>query len=202
MATKNAPAKPATKSATKSATKPAAKPATKPATPASPAKKTAVRKPAAKPAGRKTAKAADVLSELRELARELNKTAKGLNTKKGAGNPREVSSILGSVERMTAEAATKSLYEAENAKHIVVKLTDSLGKDWNRKEIEAALKLVGGHLTNIIVAQEFQDLAGQSIRKAMKALVGAIIVTEGGGTAEEGRLSQTEIDSLLQDLIP
>jgi chemotaxis regulatin CheY-phosphate phosphatase CheZ len=160
-------------------------------------------KPAAKTKSRKTeAQASEVLSELRNLARELNKTAKGLNTKKGAGNPREVSSILGSVERMTAEAATKSLYEAENAKHIVVKLTDSLGKDWNRKEIEAALKLVGGHLTNIIVAQEFQDLAGQSIRKAMKALVGAIIVTEGGGTAEEGRLSQTEIDSLLQDLIP
>ena len=83
-----------------------------------------------------------------------------------------------------------------------MKLSESLSKDWSRKDIEAALKVVSGHLTNIIVAQEFQDLAGQSIRKAMKALVGAIIVTEGGGTTEEGRLSQIEIDSLLQDLIP
>jgi chemotaxis regulatin CheY-phosphate phosphatase CheZ len=164
-------------------------------------KKPVAPKPAAKARARNEAQASEVLSELKALAKELTKTAKGLN-KKGSGNPKEVSSILGSVERMTAEAATKSLIEAESAKQVVVKLSESLSKDWSRKDIEAALKVVSGHLTNIIVAQEFQDLAGQSIRKAMKALVGAIIVTEGGGTTEEGRLSQIEIDSLLQDLIP
>jgi chemotaxis regulatin CheY-phosphate phosphatase CheZ len=142
-----------------------------------------------------------VLSELKSLARELNKAAKGLGKKSG-GNPREVSVVLGNVERMTAEAATKSLIEAENAKLIVHRLTESLGHDWSRKDIEASLKELGGHLTNIIVAQEFQDLAGQSIRHALKALVGAIIVTEGGGPTEEGRLSQGEVDSLLKDLMP
>lgn len=163
-----------------------------------PTPRAAARKPGAKRPARNTGA---VLSELKSLARELNKAAKGLS-KKRSGNPRDVSSILGNVERMTAEAATKSLIEAENAKLIVTRLTDSLSRDWSRKDIEASLKELGGHLTNIIVAQEFQDLAGQSIRHALKALVGAIIVTEGGGPTEEGRLSQNEVDSLLKDLLP
>lgn len=165
----------------------------------------APRKPVAKPAARRrpatTRATGAVLSELKSLAKELNKAAKGLS-KKRSGNPKDVSTILGNVERMTAEAATKSLIEAESAKLIVSRLTDSLSRDWSRKEIEASLKELGGHLTNIIVAQEFQDLAGQSIRHALKALVGAIIVTEGGGPTEEGRLSQPEVDSLLKDLMP
>jgi len=161
-------------------------------------RKAAARKPAVRRPGSGTG---DVLSELKSLAKELNKAAKGLG-KKRSGNPKDVSAILGNVERMTAEAATKSLIEAENAKLIVGRLTESLGRDWSRKDIEASLKELGGHLTNIIVAQEFQDLAGQSIRHALKALVGAIIVTEGGGPTEEGRLSQSEVDSLLKDLMP
>lgn len=36
----------------------------------------------------------------------------------------------------------------------------------------------------------------------MKALVGAIIVVEGGGPTEDKRLSQSEIDGLLKDLMP
>jgi chemotaxis regulatin CheY-phosphate phosphatase CheZ len=188
MATKKAPGK---TSSTSSAKKPAPR-------------RAAARKPAAKTAPRGAVPSRDtgaVLSELKSLARELNKAAQGLN-KKRSGNPKDVSTVLGNVERMTAEAATKSLIEAENAKLIVVRLGDSLSRDWSRKEIEASLKELGGHLTNIIVAQEFQDLAGQSIRHALKALVGAIIVTEGGGPTEEGRLSQSEVDSLLKDLMP
>ncbi len=142
-----------------------------------------------------------VLTELKSLAKELNKAAKGLG-KKHNGNPKDVSTILGNVERMTAEAATRSLIEAESAKLIVGRLIESLGRDWSRKDIEASLKELGGHLTNIIVAQEFQDLAGQSIRHALKALVGAIIVTESGGPTEDNRLSQNEVDSLLKDLMP
>jgi chemotaxis regulatin CheY-phosphate phosphatase CheZ len=166
------------------------------------APRTAPRKPAGRPGAKRPARnTGAVLSELKSLARELNKAAKGLS-KKRSGNPKDVSTILGNVERMTAEAATKSLIEAENAKLIVSKLNDSLSHDWSRKDIEASLKELGGHLTNIIVAQEFQDLAGQSIRHALKALVGAIIVTEGGGPTEEGRLSQTEVDSLLKGLLP
>ncbi len=164
----------------------------------------APRKPAARPGTRRPASARNtgaVLSELKSLAKELNKAAKGLS-KKRSGNPKDVSTILGNVERMTAEAATQSLIEAESAKLIVTRLNDSLSRDWSRKDIEASLKELGGHLTNIIVAQEFQDLAGQSIRHALKALVGAIIVTEGGGPTEEGRLSQIEVDSLLKDLMP
>jgi hypothetical protein len=141
-----------------------------------------------------------VLKELKALARELNKAAKGL-TKRAASDPREVSAILGNVERMMSEAADKSLAEAELAKQIIAVSEHSLGKDWSRKEIEASLKGIGGHLTNIIVAQEFQDLAGQSIRKAMKALVGAIVV-EASSVAEDRKLSQNEVDSLLKDLIP
>ena len=160
-----------------------------------------------KPAAKKTARVAParatgaVLSELKSLAKELNKAAKGLS-KKRSGNPKDVSTILGNVERMAAEAATRSLIEAESAKAIVGRLTESLGRDWSRKDIESSLKELGGHLTNIIVAQEFQDLAGQSIRHALKALVGAIIVTEGGGPTEDSRLSQNEVDSLLKDLMP
>jgi len=173
-----------------------------------PARATPPRKPATKPA-RKTVSAAaakksdssHVLDELKGLARELKQAAKGLN-KKAAHNPKAVSAILGSVERMTADAANKSLTEAEVAKQLVGGTLDSLSKNWSRQDIEANLKLVSGHLTNIIVAQEFQDLAGQSLRKAMKALVGAIIVVEGGGPTEEKRLSQSEIDSLLKDLMP
>lgn len=168
------------------------------------ARSTASRKPAAKATVRRpatTRATGAVLSELKSLARELNKAAKGLS-KKRSGNPKDVSTILGNVERMTAEAATQSLIEAESAKLIVTRLNDSLSRDWSRKDIEAALKELGAHLTNIIVAQEFQDLAGQSIRHALKALVGAIIVTEGGGPTEEGRLSQLEVDSLLKDLMP
>ncbi len=163
-------------------------------------------KPAAKrpatnrtPAGKDTGQ---VLKELKTLARELNKAAKGLGKKRGASDPKQVSVILGNVERMTAEAATKSLIEAESAKLIVGSIVESLAKDWSRKGIEASLKELSGHLTNIMVAQEFQDLAGQSIRQAMKALVGAVLVVEGGGPTEERRLSQNEVDSLLKDLMP
>jgi chemotaxis regulatin CheY-phosphate phosphatase CheZ len=158
-----------------------------------------VRKPAAKkPATQATGQ---VLNELKLLAKELNQAAKGLG-KRSAGNPKEVSVILGSVERMTADAATKSLLEAEAAKQLVKEAQVSLGKDWSRKELEEKLASVSGHLTNIIVAQEFQDLAGQALRKAMKALVGAIIVVESGGPTEEQRLSQKDVDSLLKDLMP
>jgi hypothetical protein len=181
------------------------------------AKKPAVKKVAAKPATRKVAapKAAvkrpvaqkpvqatgEVLSELKLLAKELNQAAKGLS-KRSANNPKEVSAILGNVERITAEAANKSLLEAEFAKEQVSKAIASLGKDWSRKQLEELLGAVSRHLTNIIVAQEFQDIAGQSLRKAMKALVGAIIVVEGGGPTEEQRLSQKDVDSLLNDLMP
>ncbi len=158
-----------------------------------------VRKPAAKKPP--TQATGQVLSELKELAKELNQAARGLS-KRSAGNPKEVSVILGSVERMTADAATKSLLEAEVAKQLVKEAQASLGKDWSRKELEEKLASVSGHLTNIIVAQEFQDLAGQALRKAMKALVGAIIVVEGGGPTEEQRLSQKDVDSLLRDLMP
>jgi chemotaxis regulatin CheY-phosphate phosphatase CheZ len=142
-----------------------------------------------------------VLSELKQLAKELNQAAKGLS-KRAAGNPKEVAAILGSVERMTADAATKSLAEAEAAKQLVKEALTSLGRDWSRRELEEKLAGVSGHLTNIIVAQEFQDLAGQALRKAMKALVGAIIVVESGGPTEEQRLSQKDVDSLLKDLLP
>ena len=170
-------------------------------------KKPAAKKPVAKkPAARAAAKRPEpatghVLMELKSLAKELSKAAKGIG-KGAAGNPKEVSAILGNVERMTAEAATKSLMEAESAKQLVVTTLDTLNKDWNRKDIEAALRSVGGHLTNIMVAQEFQDLAGQALRKAMKALVGAIIVVESGGPTEDQRLSQKDVDSLLKELMP
>jgi len=36
----------------------------------------------------------------------------------------------------------------------------------------------------------------------MKALVGAIIVVEGGGSTEDNRLSQNEVDNLLNELMP
>lgn len=167
------------------------------------ARKPAIGKPAAK-SSRKTTSVKDtgqVLQELKTLARELNKAAKGLGKKRGANDPKQVSAILGNVERMTAEAATKSLIEAENAKVIVENVMDNLGKDWSRKGIETSLKDLSAHLTNIIVAQEFQDLAGQSIRQAMKALVGAVLVVEGGGPTEDRRLSQNEVDKLLNDLM-
>lgn len=142
-----------------------------------------------------------VLSELKSLAKDLNKAAKGLG-KPSVGNPKEVSAILGNVERMTAEAANKSLLEAENAKQLVMSARETLGKDWSRRDLDSAMHGISNHLTNIIVAQEFQDLAGQALRKAMKALVGAIIVVEGGGPTEDQRLSQKEVDSLLKDLMP
>ncbi len=160
------------------------------------AKKPAVRKPAVKKQA-----TGEVLSELKQLAKELNQAAKGLG-KRSANNPKEVSAILGNVERITAEAANKSLLEAEFAKTQVDLALTLLGKDWSRKQLEELLTKVSKHLTNIIVAQEFQDIAGQSLRKAMKALVGAIIVVEGGGPTEEQRLSQKDVDSLLNDLMP
>ncbi|HUY04976.1 MAG TPA: hypothetical protein VMV33_16990 [Rhodocyclaceae bacterium] len=173
------------------------------------ARKTAARKIVAKRAApkkvatrKKPAQSADqVLSELKTLAKELNKAAKGLGKKTAAGNPKQVSVILGNVERMTAEAADKSLAEAESAKSLVATTLETLGRDWNRKDLEVALRSIGGHLTNIMVAQEFQDLAGQALRKAMKALVGAIIVVEVGGTPDDQRLSQKEVDILLKSLM-
>lgn len=200
-AKKPAAKKPAAKPAVK---KPAAKPAAKKPVAAKPvAKKPAAKKPAAKPAARKArGDTGQVLQELKTLAKELNKAAKGIGKGPASNNPKEVSTILGNVERMTAEAATKSLTEAETAKGLVDGALDSLSKDWSRKGIETALRGVSSHLTNIIVAQEFQDLAGQALRKAMKALVGAIIVVEGGGPTEDQRLSQKDVDSLLKDLMP
>jgi len=188
----------ATTTKKRSAASPAKKsPAAAPARAASRAKTAgAAKKPAT---GRGSAKGNDVLVELKNLARDLKQAAKGLN-KKAAQNPKEVSFILGSVERMTADAANKSLSEAEAAKQLVGATLDSLTRNWNRAEIESNLKAVGTHLTNIIVAQEFQDLAGQSLRKAMKALVGAIIVVDGGGPTEDKRLSQSEVDGLLSNL--
>jgi len=162
------------------------------------AKKPAVRKTVAKKPAQATGQ---VLNELKLLAKELNQAAKDLG-KRSASNPKEVSAILGNVERITAEAATKSLLEAESAKQLVGDALASLGKDWSRRQLDTILTSVSGHLTNIIVAQEFQDLAGQSLRKAMKALVGAIIIVEGGGPTEDQRLSQKDVDSLLKDLMP
>lgn len=153
-----------------------------------------------KPAAVRGAATGDVLKELKSLAKELSKTAKGLSKKTAGENPKAVANILGNVERMTADAATRSLQEAEAAKLLLVAARESLGKDWSRKELDSALKSASEHLTNIMVAQEFQDLAGQAIRQAMKALVGAIIVVEGGGATEEGRLSQSEVDKLLDVL--
>ena len=177
------------------AAKPAAK--RKAAAKSAASKKPAPRKTPAKKSGAGTGR---VLSELKSLAKELNKAAKGLG-KNSAGNPKEVSAILGSVERMTADAADKSLQEAESAKQLVATARDTLGREWSRKDIDLALRSIGEHLTNIIVAQEFQDLAGQALRKAMKALVGAVIVVEGGGSTEGQRLSQREVDSLLKGLM-
>ena len=166
------------------------------------AKKAAARKaPAKRKAAAGKAETGTVLLELKALAKELNKAAKDIG-KGAAGNPKEVSTILGNVERMTAEAATKSLMEAEYAKQLVGGALETLGKDWSRKQLEEALRGVSGHLTNIMVAQEFQDLAGQALRKAMKALVGAIIVVEAGGPTEDQRLSQKDVDSLLKELMP
>ncbi len=211
---KKAAAKPATSKSSKaksvSVKRPAAKAAVKPAAAKKPVagKAASPRKPAAKAAPRAAvrsatsrAKTGEVLLELKSLAKELNKAAKGLGKTSGE-NPKTVANILSSVERMTSDAANKSLQEAEATKAVLGRLKDSLGKDWSRKDIEAALKIVDGHLTNIIVAQEFQDLAGQAIRKAMKALVGAIIVVEGGGSPEDNRLSQNEVDNLLNELMP
>jgi chemotaxis regulatin CheY-phosphate phosphatase CheZ len=152
-----------------------------------------------KPANRKSAGSSrnkpatgQVLQELKSLAKELNQAAKGLS-KRTATDPKVISAILGNVERMMNEAADKSLAEAEQAKQVIARSRDMLGNDWSRREIDEALVSVGGHLTNIIVAQEFQDLADQALRKAMKALVGAIVVD-----AEERKLSQAEVDGLLK----
>ncbi len=175
--------------------------ATKAAVKAVVAKKIVAKKAAAKPVLKKQA-TGEVLNELKLLAKELNQAAKGLGGKRSGNNPKEVSAILGNVERITAEAANKSLLEAEFAKVQVSQALASLGKDWSRKQLEELLTGVSAHLTNIIVAQEFQDIAGQSLRKAMKALVGAIIVVEGGGPTEDQRLSQKDVDSLLNDLMP
>lgn len=174
------------------------------------AKKTAVgrgaaaRKPAvaAKPKVVKKANPATghVLNELKSLAKELNKAAKGLG-KASAANPKDIAAILGNVERMTADAADKSLAEAEAAKQILSAVRDSLSADWSRKEIDESIKAVSGHLTNIIIAQEFQDLAGQAIRRAMKHLVGAIVV-ETVVSADDKRLTQSEVDSVLKELMP
>ena len=119
----------------------------------------------------------------------------------------ESGDIIAEVGRVEAQIPRKEQSRAENysigdrVREVVARLTESLGRDWSRKDIEASLKAVGGHLTNIIVAQEFQDLAGQSIRQALKALVGAIVVTEGGGPTEEGRLSQGEVDDLAPQFL-
>ena len=194
-----ATSRPAQKAAAKpAAKKPVAKQAVAAKRPV--AKKAAVAKPAVA-IERNEPATGHVLKELKALAKELNQAARGLG-KNGAANPKDVSVILGNVERMTADAANKSLMEAEFAKQIVNGALDSLGKEWSRKDLEIGLRGVGAHLTNIMVAQEFQDLAGQALRKAMKALVGAIIVVEGGGPTEDARLSQKDVDSLLRDLMP
>lgn len=175
----------------------------KPVAKKAPAAKPVARKPAAKPAAKKLAPrgkpTGKVLDELKTLAKELNQAAKGL-TRATRHDPKEIAATLGNVERMTADAATRSLTEAEAAKQILAATRDSLGKDWNRKEIDEALQLVSAHLTHIIVAQEFQDLAGQAIRKAMKALVGAIVVETVAG--EDKKLSQSEADALMKSLMP
>jgi len=182
----------------RSTTSTASRGVAKPAARKVPATNAAAKK---KAAAKGKAETGNVLLELKALAKELNKAAKDIG-KGAAGNPKEVSTILGNVERMTAEAATKSLMEAEYAKQLVGSSLDTLGKDWSRKQLEEALRGVSGHLTNIMVAQEFQDLAGQALRKAMKALVGAIIVVESGGPTEDQRLSQKDVDSLLRELMP
>lgn len=181
----------------------AAKTGARPAAAEPAARKAPARKAAARGNGydRTEPATGHVLLELKALAKELNQAAKDIG-KRAGGNPREVSAILGNVERMTAEAADKSLMEAENAKQLVGDVRGTLNKDWSRQQIENALRGIDGHLTNIIVAQEFQDLAGQALRKAMKALVGAIIVVESGGPTEDQRLSQKDVDSLLKELMP
>lgn len=198
-----------TKPAAKAATRATAKAATRATAKAAPKRvpKVAARAvpKAAGKAGVKGAHKAEtgvVLQELRSLAKELSKAAKGLESRNGKkGQPKEISTVLGNVERMTAEAATKSLYEAEVAQQGVKAVLDSLSRNWSREQIETTLKDVSAHLTNIVVAQEFQDLAGQSLRQAIKALVGAIIMVEGGGPTEDRRLSQSEIDGLMQNLM-
>jgi hypothetical protein len=160
--------------------------------------KPSAHKSPARSAPAKTPPTSKVLQELKLLAKELNQAAKGLS-KRSASDPKVISAILGNVERMMSEAADKSLAEAEAAKQVIAASRETLGKDWARRDIEIALTGISGHLTNIMVAQEFQDLAGQAIRRAMKALVGAIVVE---AAADDGKLSQNEVDSLLKGLMP
>ncbi|MBU0752498.1 MAG: protein phosphatase CheZ [Gammaproteobacteria bacterium] len=163
------------------------------------AKKPATKAPVGKAGGRAKPAAGSVLTELKSLAKELNAAAKGIS-RATRHDPKAIAATLGNVERMTADAANRSLMEAEAAKQILVATLDSLGKDWNRKEIDEALRTISAHLTHIIVAQEFQDLAGQAIRKAMKALVGAIVVDTVAG--DDKKLSQSEADALMKSLMP
>jgi|GEM_PF-3676606 len=137
-----------------------------------------------------------VLSELKSLAKELSKAAEGLNKTATSNNPKQIAAILGSVERMISDAANKSLLEVEKAKVVVNETLVCLGNDWNRKQIETGLHVISDHLTNIIVAQEFGDLGGQAIRKAIKALVGALVVDTGPD------LSQAEADAMIKQLMP
>ena len=161
------------------------------------------KKPPAKAASRKVGGAkpgtGTVLTELKSLAKKLNEAAKGIS-RATKHDPKAIAATLGNVERMTADAATRSLTEAEAAKQILTATRDMLGKDWSRKEIDEALRMVSAHLTHIIVAQEFQDLAGQAIRKSMKALVGAIVEDTIAG--EDKKLSQHEADALMKALMP
>lgn len=156
----------------------------------------------------------DTYLKLGQLARQLHESLKAIEEECVSGN--ETSEIMSTaqkriehVERITSDAATKVIDHAENAK---CRIEACIAKT-RSNEIKTELNEIDTLLTEIIVAQEFQDITGQILRKVLTTLsdvesqlIGTLIENANSlsgpdvPTISKDSLKQTDVDSLLDSL--
>ncbi len=195
-----------------------------------------------------------VFNRLGRLTRQLHESLRGLGVDKAladsAGQIPDTRQRLAYIAQMTEQAASRVLNAADIAKPVQDELqrrSAELGQRWDRMfanqlsvdefkalavdtrgyfaESPAKLKLAGDQLMEIIVAQDFQDLTGQVIKKVAEVVQGMetqllrvlieAMPEERKAAAPEGLLNgpvvsaagrddvvttQTQVDDLLESL--
>lgn len=163
-------------------------------------------------------RSAPVFDALERLAREISSTIGGLPTQ---GDPAlaelpDASARLEKVVEMTEEASHKTLDLTDQSR----KLVDQLAVHAMDDEAQELVRQLRANLSDITLAQSYQDLTGQVIRRVVE-IVGKVQLVmrvtgihpkagEGGSpTAASGpalkgldrhAVSQDDADSLLSDL--
>jgi hypothetical protein len=102
--------------------------------------------------------------------RALTVTAKKKLIDRGPATLADVVATLGGIEKITQDAAGSVLGDTEQAKRSLHVLMKSKAVLRLPDELKRLLAEIDNKLTSIIVAQEFQDLSGQALKKTIASI--------------------------------